>query len=83
MRNVRIENQRDTTISFVDGSVGAYLGYCMVMFNPDKTCQIPHTNHYALQIMDETDVTIDHCIIHSSSFGKLSFNYPNSYQVIL
>lgn len=70
MQNVWIENQKDTTISFVDGSLGAYLGYCNVVFNPDKACPIQHTNHYALQIMDETDVVIDHCAIHSSSLGK-------------
>uniref|UniRef100_A0A915EMP9 F-box protein 11 n=1 Tax=Ditylenchus dipsaci TaxID=166011 RepID=A0A915EMP9_9BILA len=68
MRNVVLENQKDTTVSFIDGSLGAYLGYCTVIFNPDSQCSAPHTNHYALQITDESDVVIDYCIIHSSSF---------------
>ncbi|KAI1720717.1 right handed beta helix region domain-containing protein [Ditylenchus destructor] len=70
MRNVILENQKDTTISFIDGSLGAYLGYCTVIFNPDKGCPLntPHTNHYALLITDESDAVIDYCIIHSSSF---------------
>lgn len=70
MRNVIIENQKNTTISFIDGSTSAYLGFCSVLFNPDKGCSAPHTNHYALQIIDETDVIIDYCSIHSSSFGN-------------
>uniref|UniRef100_A0A914HHA9 F-box protein 11 n=1 Tax=Globodera rostochiensis TaxID=31243 RepID=A0A914HHA9_GLORO len=68
MRAVSIESQKDTAISFVDGSLGSYLGYCSVAFNPDKVSLQPHINHYALQITDETDVVIDHVIVHSSSF---------------
>ncbi|KAL3101334.1 hypothetical protein niasHT_028090 [Heterodera trifolii] len=68
MRAVSIENQKDTAVSFVDGSLGSYLGYCSVVFNPDKVSPQPHINHYALQITDETDVVIDHVIVHSSSF---------------
>nr|CAD2147798.1 unnamed protein product [Meloidogyne enterolobii] len=69
MNSVIIENQRDTVVSFVNGSLGSYLGYCTTVFNPDKatTSQL-HVNHYALQIVDETDVVIDHVIIHSNSF---------------
>lgn len=67
-RAVIIENQKDTAISFVDGSMGAYLGYCTVIFNPDKISSQPHINHYALQITDETDVLVEHVIVHSSSF---------------
>jgi hypothetical protein len=40
MRAVIIENQKDTAVSFVDGSLSAYLGYCMTMFNPDRVCLI-------------------------------------------
>lgn len=50
MKAVMIENQKDTTVSFVDGSSGSYLGYCSVLFNPDKVSSQPHINHYALQV---------------------------------
>ena len=68
MRAVVIESQKDTTVSFIERSLGAYLGYCTTIFNPDKVTSQPHINHYALQITDDTDVVVDHVIIHSSSF---------------
>jgi hypothetical protein len=73
MRNVIIENAEDTTISFVDGAVGAYLGYVSVLFNPEKMCPNPHASHYALYITDEANPLIDRCLIHSSSSCKLLF----------
>jgi hypothetical protein len=37
MRNVVVEQADDTTVSFVDGSISAYLGYVSVLFNPEKS----------------------------------------------
>lgn len=68
MRSVVVENTRDTTISFTGGSLGGYLGYMTVLFNPDRQSATPHVQHYALQLVDETDAVVDHCLIHSSSF---------------
>jgi F-box protein 11 len=66
-RNVFIENPKDTTMSFVDGAAGAYLGHCTVIFNPENP-SAAHTNHYALHITDGCSPVIDRCNIHSSSF---------------
>lgn len=70
MRNVIIENAEDTTISFIDGAVNAYLGYVSVFFNPDKMVPNPHANHYALHITDNSSPLIERCLIHSSSSRK-------------
>lgn len=67
MRSVIIENAEDTTISFIDGAVNAYLGYVSVLFNPEKMCPNPHASHYALHITDNASPVIERCLIHSSS----------------
>lgn len=71
MRNVVVEQAEDTTVSFVDGSIGAYLGYVSVLFNPEKTCPNPHASHYALYITDNSTPVIERCLIHSSSSCEL------------
>jgi F-box protein 11 len=70
MRNVILENAEDTTLSFVDGSENAYLGYVSVLFNPEKLCPNPHASHYALHITDNASPLIERCLIHSSSSRK-------------
>ncbi|GMT11235.1 hypothetical protein PFISCL1PPCAC_2532 [Pristionchus fissidentatus] len=68
--NVVIENSVDTTLSMVQGSAGAYVGYMTIRFNPDaNAANNPTSNqaHYAVMVSDETSPIIDRCIIHSSS----------------
>ncbi|KAI6237290.1 hypothetical protein M3Y95_00249500 [Aphelenchoides besseyi] len=67
MKNVIMENGEDTTISFIDGALGAYLGYVSVLFNPDKAYPNTHATHYAVYVTDDANPIIDRCIIHSSS----------------
>ncbi|PAV63372.1 hypothetical protein WR25_16167, partial [Diploscapter pachys] len=70
-RNVIIENTEDTTICFMEGSAGAYVGYTTLRFNPEKKSGAPggpqHQTHYALCITDATTVTVDRCRINSTS----------------
>uniref|UniRef100_A0A0N4Z5C7 F-box only protein 11 n=1 Tax=Parastrongyloides trichosuri TaxID=131310 RepID=A0A0N4Z5C7_PARTI len=67
MKKVIIENTTATTISFIDGSVNAYLGFMTIRFNPDRNSAQPHQLNYAIQVQDEASPTIDRCIIYSSS----------------
>jgi hypothetical protein len=59
MRRVILENPKDTTVNFVEGSRNAYIGYCTIIFNPDKASALSpqvNANLYALQITDDYDV---------------------------
>lgn len=69
-RKVIIEQETETTISFVDGAQSAYFGYCTVKFSPDKNSSAPHQLHYAVQVTENASPIIDHCSITSSSVGK-------------
>ncbi|GMS80229.1 hypothetical protein PENTCL1PPCAC_2404, partial [Pristionchus entomophagus] len=67
--NVLIENRQDTTMSLMEGSAGAYVGYMTISFSPEVN-PIPnptHQAHYAVMVCDEASPIIDRCIIHSSS----------------
>uniref|UniRef100_A0A914X181 F-box domain-containing protein n=1 Tax=Plectus sambesii TaxID=2011161 RepID=A0A914X181_9BILA len=66
-RKIIIEQSTETTLSFVDGANGAYLGYCSVKFNPDKNSTVPHQLHYAIQVTENATPVIDHCSITSTS----------------
>uniref|UniRef100_T1L5X7 Uncharacterized protein n=1 Tax=Tetranychus urticae TaxID=32264 RepID=T1L5X7_TETUR len=57
----------DSTITFIEGSRRAYLGYVTLKFTPDTTSCVPHHKHYCLEITERCSPTIDHCIIRSSS----------------
>uniref|UniRef100_A0A7I4YUY6 F-box only protein 11 n=2 Tax=Haemonchus contortus TaxID=6289 RepID=A0A7I4YUY6_HAECO len=65
---VVVEQRDDTTITLVEGSTGAYIGYLTLRFNPDKAPPaVPHQQHYALQVTEETSPLIDRCHINSTS----------------
>ncbi|XP_015785252.1 F-box only protein 11 [Tetranychus urticae] len=65
--NVILEKNSDSTITFIEGSRRAYLGYVTLKFTPDTTSCVPHHKHYCLEITERCSPTIDHCIIRSSS----------------
>ncbi|ETN77614.1 parallel beta-helix repeat protein [Necator americanus] len=65
---VVIEQRDDTTVTLVEGSTGAYVGYLTLRFNPDKApSAVPHQQHYALQVTEEASPVIDRCHINSTS----------------
>ncbi|VDO32166.1 unnamed protein product [Haemonchus placei] len=74
---VVVEQRDDTTITLVEGSTGAYIGYLTLRFNPDKAPPaVPHQQHYALQVLNshhahttltKTSPLIDRCHINSTS----------------
>lgn len=65
---VVIEQRDDTTVTLVEGSTGAYIGYLTLRFNPDKAPPaVPHQQHYALQVTEEASPVIDRCHINSTS----------------
>ncbi|XP_015784789.1 F-box only protein 11-like [Tetranychus urticae] len=65
--NVILEKNSDSTITFIEGSRRAYLGYVTLKFTPDTTSCVPNHKHYCLEITERCSPTIDHCIIRSSS----------------
>lgn len=71
---VILENKTETTISFVEGSAGAYLGYVTVQYNPEPTFPGPQNIYYALLVTDETNPTIERCNFSSCSNGDLSIS---------
>ncbi|XP_028969124.1 F-box only protein 11 [Galendromus occidentalis] len=64
---VILERDSESTITFVEGSRGSYLGYLTLRFSPDVTSSVPHHKHYCLEINENSAPIIDHCIIRSSS----------------
>ncbi|XP_054154393.1 F-box only protein 11-like [Oppia nitens] len=65
--NVVLEKDSESTITFVEGSRDAYLGYVSLKFSPDVTSSVPHHKHYCLEINENCSPTIDHCVIRSTS----------------
>uniref|UniRef100_A0A183U810 Integrin_alpha2 domain-containing protein n=1 Tax=Toxocara canis TaxID=6265 RepID=A0A183U810_TOXCA len=76
-QSVIIENKSETTISFVEGSTGAYLGYVTVHYNPEQPSVVAQSQHlyYALLITDDASPTIEKCTFSSCSAGKCSYNF--------
>uniref|UniRef100_A0A915BBH6 F-box only protein 11 n=2 Tax=Parascaris TaxID=6254 RepID=A0A915BBH6_PARUN len=70
-QSVIIENKSETTISFVEGSAGAYLGYVTVHYNPEQPSVVAQSQHlyYALLITDDTSPSIEKCTFSSCSAG--------------
>lgn len=64
---VVLERDTESTITFVEGSRGAYLGYVTLRFTPDVTSSVPHHKHYCLEINENSAPIVDHCIIRSLS----------------
>ncbi|CAJ0594663.1 unnamed protein product [Cylicocyclus nassatus] len=65
---VVVEQRNDTTVTLVEGSTGACIGYLTLRFNPDKApSAVPHLQHYALQVTEEASPVIDRCHINSTS----------------
>ncbi|XP_046327836.1 F-box only protein 11-like [Haliotis rufescens] len=67
MDHVIIERESESTVMFVDGAKGAYLGYLTLKFTPDITSSVPHHRHYSLEIAENCTPTVDHCRIKSTS----------------
>ncbi|XP_050048771.1 F-box only protein 11 [Dermacentor andersoni] len=65
--HVILERDSDSTVTFVEGARGAYLGYLTLKFTPDITSSVPHHKHYCLEINENCSPTVDHCIIRSTS----------------
>ncbi|KAI1729858.1 F-box protein dre-1 [Ditylenchus destructor] len=78
VQNVTLETPKGTTISFNNGCLNAYLGYFMLIFNPEKPCPLhtPHMKRYILLNSHETDVITDYCIISSSSLVESTLFKP-------
>ncbi|XP_055956912.1 F-box only protein 11 isoform X1 [Patella vulgata] len=67
MDHVFIEREMESTIMFVEGANGAYLGYVTLKFSPDITSSVPHHRHYALEVTENSSPIIQHCRIRSTS----------------
>uniref|UniRef100_A0A8C8J0H0 F-box only protein 11 n=1 Tax=Oncorhynchus tshawytscha TaxID=74940 RepID=A0A8C8J0H0_ONCTS len=63
---VIIENTRDSTFVFMEGSEDAYVGYMTIKFNPDDKSAQHHNAHHCLEITVNCSPIIDHCIIRST-----------------
>ncbi|KAF8385431.1 dre-1 [Pristionchus pacificus] len=66
---VVIQNRQDTTMSLMEGSAGAYVGFMSILFTPEVN-PLPnptHQAHYAVMVSDEASPVIDRCLIQSSS----------------
>ncbi|MGH0158118.1 UNVERIFIED_CONTAM: hypothetical protein FKN15_065624 [Acipenser sinensis] len=63
---VIIENTRDSTFVFMEGSEDAYVGYMTIRFNPDDKSAQHHNAHHCLEITVNCSPVIDHCIIRST-----------------
>uniref|UniRef100_A0A8C7ST45 F-box domain-containing protein n=1 Tax=Oncorhynchus mykiss TaxID=8022 RepID=A0A8C7ST45_ONCMY len=63
---VIIENTRDSTFVFMEGSEDAYVGYMTIKFNPDDKSAQHHNAHHCLEITVNCSPSIDHCIIRST-----------------
>ncbi|CDR18340.1 unnamed protein product [Oncorhynchus mykiss] len=63
---VVIENTRDSTFVFMEGSEDAYVGYMTIRFNPDDKSAQHHNAHHCLEITVNCSPNIDHCIIRST-----------------
>ncbi|XP_022668659.1 F-box only protein 11-like isoform X2 [Varroa destructor] len=64
---VVLERDTESTITFVEGSRGSYLGYVTLRFAPEVCSNVPHHKHYCLEINENSAPIIDHCIIRSQS----------------
>ncbi|KAH9380216.1 hypothetical protein HPB48_003302 [Haemaphysalis longicornis] len=73
--HVILERDTDSTVTFVEGARGAYLGYLTLKFTPDITSSVPHHKHYCLEINENCSPTIDHCI-HPQHFRGRSGPEP-------
>uniref|UniRef100_A0A673MCW2 DNA mismatch repair protein Msh2-like n=1 Tax=Sinocyclocheilus rhinocerous TaxID=307959 RepID=A0A673MCW2_9TELE len=63
---VVIENTRDSTFVFMEGSEDAYVGYMTIRFNPDDKSAQHHNAHHCLEITVNCSPNIDHCVIRST-----------------
>uniref|UniRef100_A0A3Q2P145 F-box protein 11a n=1 Tax=Fundulus heteroclitus TaxID=8078 RepID=A0A3Q2P145_FUNHE len=63
---VIIENTRDSTFVFMEGSEDAYVGFMTIRFNPDDKSAQHHNAHHCLEITVNCSPIIDHCIIRST-----------------
>lgn len=69
--SVILERESESTVMFVEGAKCAYAGHLTFKFSPDVTSTVPHHKHYCLEVGENCSPTIDHCIIRSTSVGKL------------
>jgi F-box protein 11 len=73
--NIIIESESESTqstVAFAEGAKNAYIGYMTLKFSPaDVSNAVPHHKHYCLEIGENCSPTVDHCIIRSTSVGKL------------
>ncbi|OBS82990.1 hypothetical protein A6R68_23024 [Neotoma lepida] len=67
---VIIENTRDSTFVFMEGSEDAYVGYMTIRFNPDDKSAQHHNAHHCLEITVNCSPIIDHCIIRICVSGQ-------------
>lgn len=70
--SVILERESESTVMFVEGAKNAYAGHLTLKFSPDVTSTVPHHKHYCLEVGENCSPTIDHCIIRSTSVGKMS-----------
>lgn len=77
--NIIIESESESTqstVAFAEGAKNAYIGYMTLKFSPaDVSNAVPHHKHYCLEIGENCSPTVDHCIIRSTSVGKLRIVY--------
>lgn len=70
--SIVLERESESTVMFVEGAKNAYIGHMTLKFSPDITSTVPHHKHYCLEVGENCSPTIDHCIIRSTSVGKLN-----------
>lgn len=68
--SIVLERESESTVMFVEGAKNAYIGHMTLKFSPDSTSTIPHHKHYCLEVGENCNPTIDHCIIRSTSVGE-------------
>lgn len=73
--SIVLERESESTVMFVEGAKNAYIGHMTLKFSPDITSTVPHHKHYCLEVGENCSPTIDHCIIRSTSVGKIIIKF--------
>nr|XP_032803539.1 F-box only protein 11 isoform X3 [Petromyzon marinus] len=63
---VIIENTRDSTFVFMEGSEDAYVGFVTIKFNPEDKSGNHHNAHHCLEITVNCCPAIEHALIRST-----------------
>lgn len=79
--SIVLERESESTVVFAEGAKHAYIGHMTLKFSPDVASAIPHHKHYCLEVGENCSPTIDHCIIRSTSVGKMIIVFRGNYSM--